>query len=241
MDSLGIHNRCFEPIKKHFYYLVKNTLGLVNSYLLNHFSEKSIYNSDVVIVLIAKHDPNGALSVPTPIASFKLHNQNKTKIIYKAVSTIQDINSLIEKVKNQDNRIHGLWIHAHGNKTKFVLGPNEVCDEQTISQLQGSLQKLEDRAVVLLRCCEAGLSLAEKIAHLAPGRYVIGPKSTSNGFSFHFEWKDDSISAHFIGPKKIIANNLLQRVYNIFLSFLYAVSFGYYGEDFTARFCVSNI
>lgn len=223
------------------------------------YDARNVHNSDVVLVLTAKHDDNGSLSFIKPVTAFRLHNQKHTKIVYKTVSSLGDIQSAIETMKTQNNRLKGLWIHAHGSTTGFQLGedlhdPNsEIRNSDSIDSryhvhlenakcLRRSFSKLEDDAVIILQCCSTGkikndgrASIAQTFATIAPGRRVIAPTKNSNASQLHFRWKDNLLDATFLKPKTTRLTGLLGKIATIFYKCLHFASVGYYGESMTAR------
>jgi hypothetical protein len=187
---------------------------------MKFFDGYRVKNSDIILILIAKTDHNGAFKTDDLNNLFKLHNQNRYKVIYREVSTISDIYSTIKTLKNdQNNRIKGLWIQAHGNPRGFLLNEKQkggfIINTSSfnptsyqfksngngnVEELTVALTLLEKNAVILLDSCSTGRidtsqdnrSIAQTIASLAPGRTVIAPTTIVSALSLKFEWKMES-------------------------------------------------
>lgn len=232
----------------------KATYGQINLWLLRNCSGQEVANSDVVLILVAKYDHNGAMSMPHPIATYKLHHQPHSKIVYREVSTLYDISRAIDDVKSRSNRITGLWINAHGNSRTFRLGNkrdvvtnfdlelgNLSRGRGNADRLRPALQRLEPGAPIILLSCLTGRidklgnrSIAQTFASLAPTSTVYAPTKEVNGYGFHFSWDAKMIQAKFSAPKISSSGGILGKLTNIFNELLYVVSFGHYSDDITA-------
>lgn len=229
----------------------RKAIGKLNHRLVSFLLEDSVKNSNVLIVFIAKEDPNGAISVgSTPLNSLRLHWQNHTKIIYKTVSSIDEMNQFTLEVKNRNNRINGLWIHAHGcpigfNFGEFVSNTNfktasGTIQERNAENLKPALDCLEKKGVVVLECCETakiGLegnaSMAQTIASLAPGRKVIASRDVIYPVSLNIKWKDKYIDVTFTSIKQSSRSGIRGKLSNLFHTFLFLSTSGLYGREAT--------
>lgn len=230
----------------------------INLWFFKNYDGRNVENSDVVLILIAKHDMNGALSVPKPLTTFRLHNHKTTKIVYKEVSQIEDITSAINDLKTRSNRIKGLWINAHGTSCGFRLDQHETvsnCNypmaqlfpgearlgKGNAFQLRDALHKLEKDAVIALTSCstayigsEGHRSIAQTFATLAPGRLVYAPTKDVRVVGMHFTWERDALKPCFMTEHVSGRTGLLGKISNFFYTSLFLFSCGTYGTSMTA-------
>src|SRR5438045_1900689 len=75
---------------------IKYIFSIATEFLHKRYDGTNVRDSDVVVVLTATKDHNGAMSLPKPIVNMKLLCQKDVTIIYKRVSTIQEINSAVK-------------------------------------------------------------------------------------------------------------------------------------------------
>lgn len=250
-------NKFAESIKEALPTVAKYTLGLFNLFLLHVYDGKKITNSDVVVVLIAKDDHNGSLSIPRFPTIFRLHNQSHSKIIYKEMGSIDDVNAAITQVKDQNNRIKGLWINAHGapqgiflgkeiaNYNHIVMNYNKKVDGKSIGsgnakKLAAGLKKLENDCVIILDSCSTGKldghgnpSIAQTIAKLAPHRKVYAPNRPCAVLGTHLGWQDKDLTVRFKAPIKSTQTGMCGKLLNLFYICLFAYSNGHFGDDTT--------
>lgn len=244
--------KCF--VQETIVLAVSHTFGLLNIWLKHHYDGSDVRHSDVIVVLTAKYDHNGALSLPHPINTFQLHNFSGAKIVYKTVSSIADINNALQLQKVAQNRIKGLHIHAHGNASGFALDEagrgvvnfNFDVEEKHFGKgnalrLKESLQLLEEDAVIVFESCltaridaTGNRSIAQTLASLAPGRRVYAPTKVLSGFGTQFHWENGSFEPHFTTPKTVAGSDFWARATNLFYEMLFIYSIGYFGDNMTA-------
>lgn len=159
--------------------LIKNPFNVITNICVNAFNS-NYANKDVILILKAKDDENGALATPIPRLSYSLLSRSKVKIVKKTVSNIEDINQTIESLSNQGAKIKALWLRAHSSPHCIGLGKRDlskkleddhfmICNAKIKSSLetqpkdsnanllQSSLDKLDKDAIIVLDSCEAGL------------------------------------------------------------------------------------
>lgn len=244
--------KCF--IQESVVFAVSQTFGLLNVWLKHRYDGSGVRDSDVIVVLTAKYDHNGALSLPHPINTFQLHNFSGVKIVYKEVSCLADINKELQLQKVAQNRIKGLHIHAHGNATGFALAEggkgviNHCGDFEeknfgrgNASRLKDGLQLLEEDAIIVFESCLTGKiddignkSIAQTFASLAPGRRVYAPMKVLSGFGTQFHWENGSFEPLFTTPKRVSGSDFWARLTNLFYEVLFIYSLGYFADNMTA-------
>lgn len=230
-----------EQIINPFY---KYTYGLLTIFLHRVWSGDSVANKDVILVLTAKHDHNGAFYIPTPVIWLKCHLQNSVKVIYKSVSSIEDANNQITDLKLRHNRIRTLWFRAHGSPTSFVFGKQEKpstkgsldsghSDTSNIYTLLPAFKALEKNSSIILDSCRTGHvseyeeSIAQKIADLAPHSHIFAPLHNSTASGFDVQWNKKRLDATFTIAKESNSRGYREKLLNIFYSVVFHLSFGY--------------
>lgn len=144
-----------------------------------------------VLQVQAEHDHNGAFSRAHYPELEILRQLSKKYIIYKrTVSSVADINKVIDWIKSEKNKtIQLLWIRAHGS-------PTTVCFSKELTQgvsLSGiDYFKLASHATIWLQSCSTGanpgtfkLSVAEHVKLAAgPHRKVFAPSGITSTDAF---------------------------------------------------------
>lgn len=203
---------------------------------------RNVIGSDVVMVVIAKDDPSGALTIPS---GFELRNlfTRQVKFVYRTVSTLKEIDDFASQLKKRDNRIHGLWIKAHGECEGIGFGPDFTNETymwihnptKTFPKrhLRTTFDSLEKEALIILNSCKTankkcGVSIAEHI-HKLSRRTVFAPKHsvTSGGTKITFDGRH--LKATFL-KRKNLGNPFLN-----FFNFLIFPYLSYFGTDITAE------
>jgi hypothetical protein len=234
--------------------VIKKFCEKISFWIFKKYDGSHINNSDVIVILIGKDDSNGAISAPLP-NSFKIHNQERMKIVYQQVSVIEDIDSIFNKMKAQNNRIKGLWgnMHAYSGGLAFsqacvlknyqTMPEGQPVGRGNVDQLKEALQKLDEQAVIVLLGCETGrvddqgnTCIAQTLASLAPGRTVIAPIEDVDGLGFNLEWKNDSLDVTFKAPKTTRKKGIRGILKNLFYEMRFTLSLGKYGKNITGRF-----
>lgn len=202
--------------------ILKYTVGLVRLISQKIWDGTNVRDSDVVLVLYAKHDWNGASFIPHPLAQLKIHSHKKIEVIYKEVSSIADIHDTVKKIKDQNNRIRNLWINAHGNSDVIVLDDTNFLHNGTVNELRPALDSLEKGASIILQCCKTGYidsdsftNIAQSIATTAPHTKVFAPLHSIAAINCDAYWEGDSLRAKFAIPQKSVKNGILGKIMNI--------------------------
>lgn len=153
----------------------------------NHTIDK-ISNSDVVLVLEAKHDHNGAFQQDQRKEFREV--EKKYAIAYKKVSNIVEIAESIDKVLERNNRIKAIWIRAHGNPQSMSLDKDKHLTIENVFHLKNLFRQIDPNGYIILDSCSTGgknrngdLNIAKKIAQLAPGRTVIASSQDTTSLS----------------------------------------------------------
>ncbi len=210
------------------YFLFSTPFQLIKQFIgekircLFHPKASSYANQDVLLVLKASDDENGALSLSKPFQNYAMSNHGKVKVVKKTVSSIQDIVLEIDELDKQNARIIGVWINAHSGKNYIVLGKDtgqtdnhiianakigkkeDVANRPimpNVDQLREALNKIKKNGVIVLDSCETGRidisgkpSIAQSIADLAPGKIVYAATQPISSLSAQINWKTDSAS-----------------------------------------------
>jgi hypothetical protein len=148
-------------------------------------SYANLRNQSVILVL------NGELDIPTSPENFRrLETQSGCKIKFIKVQRFEDIKFEIESLKQCNNKIEALWIRAHGTPFSISFNQFEQINvdktdyriEDTRRFLQEQLEKLEQKAPIILESCFTGQkvevgkeNVAQFIASTAGGRKVYAP------------------------------------------------------------------
>lgn len=236
----------FTPICNYFLkinaFILKYTIGLFNLWLEHAYKGKNVHNSEVVVVLTAANDCNGALAIPNFLNTYRLHRVKNVKVIYKRISSISDINKKITKIKNRNNSIKGLWLKAHGHFSNILLGdPQEegLITKDNAHQLT-SLKMLEPNATIILDSCSTGHVIEEGNTNIAQSlaeqsaQKIIASTRTVDFFSLQFSWKKHNMHIRFATPHYV--SGIKGFFLNGFYLFLYIISLGKIAEDCTAIF-----
>lgn len=223
--------------------IIDNTFGRINRLLHRKFDGSSVTNSKVLLVLLAKEDKNGALSLPRPISSWKIHHQKGLKVIYKTVGSVEDIKDVIHEIKDKGNRITGLWIDAHGNPSGISLDNENYISVNEREDLQDALSEMEPDSTIVLDSCETGNvnrargNVSRLFASCASeNTKVIAPIRDTRSSGFRVSFKDGKFGGTFTGPKAVSGNNFLARLKKVAYFCLFAFSFGRFGDNITATF-----
>jgi hypothetical protein len=157
-------------------------------------SSHHVRNQDICLYLTTPYDiVNDQNSIYwrmfRALENFLLFNQLRNsgspyKIINNKVASVNEINQTIEKLISNGNKIHSLWILAHGSYDGISLTGGQHIDDKNLDQLKVGLQKIEPQATVVLAACSAGYTgyrlghaqpIAAQIASIAPGSKVYAP------------------------------------------------------------------
>lgn len=156
-----------------------------------------VFDKDILLILTAKKDFNGALQSMNAATLTELKNQTKYVVVCRRVESASEMCQAIQQMKNQRNRIQGLWIHAHGDTNSFQLGeekPSTYYVSNTspewrsfsLEPLRSPLSLLEKNATIVLQSCSTGkvrdkqtAAIAQTIADLAPQTTVYAPIDSS--------------------------------------------------------------
>lgn len=187
-------------------------------------------NEDVILIVKAKEDHNGALNIMSHENIQKLNTQKKYKVVCKTVENIGEIKEVInEVVVEKNNRIKCLWLSAHGSPYSLNFGfletrySNEeerfnarkrgMINAHSVADLTDSFSKLDEDAVVILDACSTGKirsstsNIAQRIASRVRGRTVFAPVEDMVAIGAKIELTEDpitskaSISYKFTAPR----------------------------------------
>lgn len=153
----------------------------------NHAIDK-VANSDVVLVLEAKHDHNSTFQEDQRNIFYKV--KKKYALAYEKVSGLGDIAKSIDRVIMRNNRIKAIWIRGHGNPISICLDKKSDLNIWNVALLKYHFRHLDPHGCIILDSCSTGgknsreeLNIAQKIALLAKGRKVIAPSRDTLPFS----------------------------------------------------------
>lgn len=161
--------------------------ALFNQFKKNHTIDK-ITNSDVVLILEAKHDHNGAFQSDQRDLFEKL--EKKYAIAHSKVSNLDDIAESINNTLMGNNRIKAIWFRAHGNPTGMCLDKNSYLTTQNVDQLKHHFKQIDPDGYFIFESCSTGggnphdrMNIAQKTASLVKGRTAIAPCRDTNSTS----------------------------------------------------------
>lgn len=161
--------------------------SLFTQFKKNHAIDK-VANSDVVLVLEAKHDHND---------SFQWDQRNifcgvkkKYALAYEKVSNLKDVAKSIERVLMRNNQIKAIWIRGHGNPESIGLDNESELNMRNVALLTHHFRQIDPKGCIILDACSTAgekskgdLNIAQKIALLVEGRKVIAPSQDTTQFS----------------------------------------------------------
>lgn len=193
----------------------KYTQGWINRGLYRLYDGKGIYNSDVIVVFVAKDDWNGAYSYPSPVQIFRTIFNKGPAFIFKYVSSTEQMNAFIFEQKTRLNRICGIWIKAHGDVKSLHIGKgyhhettyhtylNIDYIETDATLLIPLLNQLEPHAAIVLESCKTGRimrygCLAKRISELCPNHNVYACESSLMTMGINCKVVNRTIKATFI-------------------------------------------
>jgi hypothetical protein len=221
-----------------------------HQWLTKKCNGENIYNRNIIVQFRSKDAENDYFSsFPTIFRDFNLHWQNHTEVIYKDVSSVEEMDIFLDKMKGQNNRINGLWIQAHGFSHGFSLGKNDIYNTDMImtktkerikkntDQLKNVFEKLDEDATIILGSCHAGNVNSERhrcvgqtIASLAPGRTVIASNKTVSHFGIDFKWNEKGkMSCRFLSGQFSNAPDYEGKLKNLYYRILRIFSLCNYG------------
>ena len=164
---------------------LKYTQGWINRGLYRIYDGKHLYNSDVILIFVAKYDWNGSYSYPSPVHIFRTIVNDGPAFVFKRVSSTEQINAFTLEQKMHGNRICGLWIKAHGDMHGVHLGKgyhheltyhtylNIHYIQTDATLLLPTLNQLEPHASIVIESCKTGKigqngCFAQRISELCP-------------------------------------------------------------------------
>lgn len=229
-------------------------MSFINNYynqkVFTQYNGDELYDNDVTIVLVQKN-----INLPCWRVLNPLNNKPQTKLIFKEVSSAEDIKLTINKLKKQNLRIQGLAIFAHGcphgvklAENSFLVNSPVIKEKREIfkqcNTLRNALNKIEKDAGIFLISCETGhvnsqgrKCFAQSIASLASGRKVIAPTEAIPAGGVQIKWENGKLNIGFTCPRKSGLNGIMGKIANLFLGFLYYfISPTKFSRNITAHF-----
>ena len=167
----------------------------------NQENFEKIENKTVGLILQSISDYNNAFKENDSVCIIRKINEGGFEPIYRKISSLKELTSIIDDLKKRNNKIKVLWFNCHGNTECLQIGENVYVDLESLSKINGSLNKIdEDATVVLNSCLTAGDRyirnevIAKEIAKSIPGRTIFAsdecitrlPKITLNPFQVEF-------------------------------------------------------
>lgn len=199
--------------------LINNTFKRIDDYFQpSYIGHENLTSSDIVLCitsdeihnqenpLVLGHNPLRHL-----VESIQIEKGSKLKIVLKTAKTIEEINAISKKLKEQNNRICGLYIRAHGrpldirlSKTKYSPNNLSWIFEGNVKMLTPTFSTLERKAQIVLLSCSTGKEAASKtpiaktIATIAK-RTVFAPTRNVCAGATVVTLEKETISAKFSG------------------------------------------
>jgi hypothetical protein len=172
---------------------------------------EGVTDKDVILILSAAGDHNGAFGILNADSISALKKQTKYTVICKTIDSVEQLHEVVSQVAtDQKNKIQSLWIRAHGYPEGFSLSnqtPTNIktpdisemnCGNHMFARfspvnslLTNSISLLSKDATIVLESCSTGkplpnrqLNIAQKISALAGGRKVFAPtRDTASVFN----------------------------------------------------------
>lgn len=228
-------------------FICDQTIGRLNQYLFKKYDGEKLSNCQALVIFTQ----NNAGMINE--LSLKLHWQTHTQIVYKEVSSLNEIDRAITSLKSNNISIKGLIFCAHGCSNGFILCKDEfVVNTQpksnslgikNIRVLKHSLSQLEKDAVIIIKSCSTGkinskghFCLAQSIASLARERLVIAPAKDVPINGCKFRWNKELPDYTFRIIRKSTCRGLRKTAENIFYFLRFLFPFGDYGTNITVYF-----
>lgn len=230
--------------------ICKYTQGWINRGLYRLYNGKGIYNSDVILVIIAKHDWNGASTHPSPVHIYRSLTNKGPHLVYRSVSSLEQINAFTFEQKMQGNRICGLWIKAHGSPSGIRLASENSHQlsyhtyininyfETDAVLLIPTFNQLEPHAAIVLESCNTGKitpqsCLAQRISELCPHHNVYACQSSLLPIGFDCKIENRTIKANYIDFRVCSHNTIYGWLKNIGCFVVMITTLGYVGKNQT--------
>ena len=228
--------------------LINDCLSRITDFFQSSYmGRENISSSDVVLYIAADEINQQNSAIKRIFGNIQIEEESKLKLIFKVVKNIEEINQISKKLKDQNNRICGLFLYAHGSpyrinlsKTKYTPENSSHILKKNVKMLEPTFSRLEEQSSIVLLSCSTGkvkegkTPIAETISSIAK-KTVFAPTDIAHDHATTLTLDKKTISANFIGkfinPNPNSFFSWLTDFYNLFL-FVY----GAIGRDITARF-----
>lgn len=205
---------------------------------------EGVTDKDVILILSASGDHNGAFGILNSTSISALKKQTKYTVICKTIDSVEQLDEVVSQIATQqNNRIRSLWIRAHGHPGGFSLSDQtptniktpDICELNCGTHmfamfspvnrlLTNSISLLSKDATIVLESCSTGkplpnrqLNIAQKISALAGGRKVFAPtRDTASVFNKIASLDSFEYRFYDISRKKKCL--ILDKISEIFLS-----------------------
>lgn len=208
------------------------TKCLFSLFKKNHTIDK-ISNKDVVLVLEAKEDHNGAFQMNQRSLFHKV--EKKYAVAFEQVSSLYDIAININKTIIQNNRIKAIWFRGHGNPAGICLNKNYYLDITNVHRLERHFCQIDPNGYIILDSCSTAgqipdgqLNFAETLSHVAKQCTIVASSRNTDSSSIKLGkdnlfdikmWTEQDSSKHPLWKYP-------SRLKNGFKSFLFFITNG---------------
>lgn len=187
--------------------------SLFTQFKKDHSLEK-INNQNMILVLEAKHDHNGAFQEDQRPLFQKL--ERTYPVAFEIVSSIEDVANCVERARLQNNQIKALWLRAHGNPHEMTLDKDKSLSIDNTWMLEHHFNLLEPEAFIILDSCSTGrknpyyMNLAQNIASYARKKTIISSSEDTLSFSMKID-KTNPLNVQIWTPHPHSKNRLFKH------------------------------
>lgn len=195
--------------------LINNAFLRIADYVqISYVGHESLTTSDIVLSICSDQVHNQikeswVYPYRNPYEYIQMEKGSKLKMVCKTAKSIEEINEISKKLKEQNNRICGLLIEAHGSPSRIRLSETVYSPdsspyiyERNVKMLTPTFSRLEQKAQIVLLSCSTGKKEADKtpiaktIATIA-NRTVFAPTENANTKGTIVTLEKETISAKF--------------------------------------------
>lgn len=206
-----------------------------NRHLQNLHSNKQITDRKVVLCLTASFDLIFFGERPEITRN---PTENETVVVYEEISSVSDIDRITKKMKDQNNKITGIILNAHGAENFIQLNNDKSVKDRVLTNieihtssgvlekntnaLEDSFKRLEPNGVVILASCLAGnflnavegTCIADTLSNIVPGIKIIA--ATEKIASPHFVFDKENLH-HTVFSKATEIDGIRKNVTETYL------------------------
>lgn len=207
--------------------LIDSARKVIEEWRKQHYSTIPT-NQKVALIFQSAEDHNGAFkseSLPQPL-------EDNYRPIFKTISSLKEMQQVVDQVKSQGNLIHMLWINAHGSPQSLQLGKRKYLTAQKNRKFTYIANQLESKAPIVFSSCLSGApgGVAASLARSIGDRTIYASKFSFSGSQLSVKCKKGfkfSIKQFRWEDFKPTRAKCLTKIGLIILEILHFLSFGH--------------